>query len=117
MRPGAIALAVVPLLLASAEAWAIDTYSTSQFRKIIAQATVPDRNDEQLYFRVLAGTFWTNEIHRRTSSDGVYYQFSGTVYLTAEGKTRTLASGLNHSHQVTVAASRTVAVKLVASLS
>jgi mannose-6-phosphate isomerase-like protein (cupin superfamily) len=92
MRPRIIALAMLAALV-SAKAWAIDTYSTSQFRKIIAQATVPDRNNEQLYFSVLAGTFWTNEIQRRTSSDGVYYQFSGTVYLTAEGKTRTLGPG------------------------
>jgi mannose-6-phosphate isomerase-like protein (cupin superfamily) len=93
MRPGAIALAVVFVLLASAEASAVDTYSTSQFRKIVAQATVPDRNNEQLYFSVVAGTFWTNEIHKLALSDGVYYQFSSTVYLTADGKTKILEPG------------------------
>jgi len=93
MRLRAIALAVVFVLLASAEASAVDTYSTSQFRKIIAQATVPDRNNEQLYFSVVAGTFWTQEIHKLASCDGVYYQFSGTVYLIADGKTRTLEPG------------------------
>src|SRR5579872_3937215 len=93
MRPGAIALAVVCVALASTEASAIETYSTSQFRKIIAQATVPDRNNEQLYFNVVAGTFWTHEINKWASSDGFYYQFSGTVYLTTDGKTRTLEPG------------------------
>jgi mannose-6-phosphate isomerase-like protein (cupin superfamily) len=93
MRPGAIALAVVSVLLASAEASAVETYSTSQFRKTIAQATVPDRNNEQLYFSVIAGTFWSHEMHKLASSDGVYYQFGGAVYLTADGKTNTLEPG------------------------
>ena len=93
MRPGAIALAVVSLLLSSAEASAVDTYSTSQFRKIIAQATVPDRNNEQLYFSVVAGTFWSSEIHKLALNDGIYYQFSGDVRLTVDGKTKTLEPG------------------------
>jgi mannose-6-phosphate isomerase-like protein (cupin superfamily) len=54
---------------------------------------VPDRNNEQLYFSVVAGTFWTHDLHKLSSSDGVYYQFSGTVYLTADGKTKTLEPG------------------------
>ena len=82
MRPGAIALAVVSLLLLSAEASAVDTYSTSQFRKTIAQATVPDRNSEQLYFSVVAGTFWSPEIHKLALSDGIYYQFSGMMFVS-----------------------------------
>lgn len=93
MRPGAVALAIVCILLGSLKASAVETYSTSQFRKIIAQATVPDRNNEQLYFSIVAGTFWTHEVHKLTSSDGVYYQFSGSVYLTGEGRTRTLEPG------------------------
>lgn len=93
MRRGAIALAIACILFGSSEASAVDTYSTSQFRKVIAQATVPDRNNEQLYFSIVAGTFWTNEISKLALSDGVYYQFSGTVYLTTDGKTKTLAPG------------------------
>jgi mannose-6-phosphate isomerase-like protein (cupin superfamily) len=93
MRPGAIALAIAGVLLASTEASAVETYSTSQFPKIIAQAAVPDRNNEQLYLSVVAGTFWTHQAHNWISCDGIYYQFSGSVYLTADGKTRTLDGG------------------------
>jgi quercetin dioxygenase-like cupin family protein len=93
MRLGAIVLAIFGALLATVDASAEQTYSTSQFKKIIAQATVPDRNNEQLYLSVIAGTFWTHEIHKLASSDGFYYEFSGTVYLTADGKTKTLEPG------------------------
>lgn len=93
MRPRAIALAIVCILLGSSKASAVETYSTSQFRKIIAQATVPDRNNKQLCFSVVAGTFWTSEIKKLALGDGIYYQFSGSVYLTANGKTKTLETG------------------------
>jgi len=92
MCPRIIVLAILAAL-ASTDASAVETYSTSQFRKIIAQATVPDRNSEPLYFSVVAGTFWKQQIHRIAPSDGVYYQFIGTVNLTADGQTKMLEPG------------------------
>jgi mannose-6-phosphate isomerase-like protein (cupin superfamily) len=93
MRLGPITLAIFGVLLASTGASAIETYSSSQFHQIIAKAVVPDRNNEQLYFSVVAGTFWTPEIERYAASDGVYYQFTGTAELRLDGNTTTLQPG------------------------
>jgi mannose-6-phosphate isomerase-like protein (cupin superfamily) len=93
MRLGPITLAIFGVLLASTGASAIETYSSSQFHQIIAKAVVPDRNNEQLYFSVVAGTFWTPEIGRYAASDGVYYQFTGTAELRLDGNTTTLQPG------------------------
>jgi hypothetical protein len=93
MRLAAIVLAIFTAALVSSVASAAETYSSSRFRKIIAQAVVPDRNNEQLYFSVVAGTFWPNEAHKFVSSDGIYYQFTGTVDLSLDGMTTTLQSG------------------------
>jgi hypothetical protein len=92
MRLGAIVLAILGALPATADASADQTYSSSQFKKIIAQATIPDRNNEQIYFNVIAGTLW-NESQKWISSDGIYYQFTGTVGLILDGKTTTLNPG------------------------
>jgi hypothetical protein len=70
MRLGTVALAIVAAALAPSRASAVETYSSSQFHQIIAKAVVPDRNNEQLYFSVVAGTFWTPEIERYAASDG-----------------------------------------------
>jgi mannose-6-phosphate isomerase-like protein (cupin superfamily) len=78
---------------APSAAHAVETYSSTQFRQVVAQAVVPDRNNERLYFGVLAGTFWGGEVHRRAAADGVYYQYTGTVEIEAGGKTTTLAPG------------------------
>jgi mannose-6-phosphate isomerase-like protein (cupin superfamily) len=90
---GAIALAILSLLLAPTGASAIETYSSSTFHQLIAKAIVPDRNNEPLYFSVVAGTFWTPEVQRYAVSDGVYYQFTGTIELALDGRTTTLQPG------------------------
>jgi mannose-6-phosphate isomerase-like protein (cupin superfamily) len=93
MRLQAITLAILGVLFAPTSASAIETYSSSQFHQVIAKALVPDRNNEQLYFSVVAGTFWTPEVERYAASDGVYYQFTGSVELDLDGKTTTLQPG------------------------
>jgi mannose-6-phosphate isomerase-like protein (cupin superfamily) len=93
MRLRAITPAIVSLLLAPAGASAIETYSSSQFHQLIAKAVVPDRNNEQLYFSVVAGTFWTPEIQRYASGDGIFYQFTGTTGLALDGRRTTLQPG------------------------
>lgn len=62
-------------------------------KKIVATATVPDRNDTPLYFSVLAGRLATGETRGVASGDGVYYQSSGTVDINMEGKIRILNPG------------------------
>jgi mannose-6-phosphate isomerase-like protein (cupin superfamily) len=94
MRLKAIVLAIVAATaLAPTGASAIETYSSSQLHQLLAKAVVPDRNNEQLYFSVVAGTFWTNEVQRWAASDGIYYQFTGTVELGLDGRTTTLRPG------------------------
>jgi len=93
MRLGALALAILGILLVPTGASAIETYSSSQFHQIIAKAIVPDRNNEQLYFSVVTGTFWTPEVERYAASDGFFYQFTGTTELGLDGRTTTLRSG------------------------
>jgi mannose-6-phosphate isomerase-like protein (cupin superfamily) len=94
MRLKAIVLAIVAAAaLAPSGALAIETYSSSRFHQLFAKAVVPDRNNEQLYFSVVAGTFWTNEAQRWAASDGIYYQFTGTVALGLDGRTTTLQPG------------------------
>jgi mannose-6-phosphate isomerase-like protein (cupin superfamily) len=93
MRLGAAVLMILGTLLAPLSASAVETYSSSQFHQLIAKAAVPDRNNEQLYFSVVAGTFWTNEVQRRAASDGVYYQFTGATELDLDGRATTLQPG------------------------
>jgi mannose-6-phosphate isomerase-like protein (cupin superfamily) len=91
---GAIVLAILGVVLMPTGAAAIETYSSSQFHQTIAKAIVPDRNNEQLYFSVVAGTFWTPEVERYAASDGVFYQFTGTTELDLDGRpTTTLQPG------------------------
>ena len=49
MRLKAIALDILGALLTPRPAPAVETYSSLQFHQLIAKATVPDRNSEQLY--------------------------------------------------------------------
>jgi mannose-6-phosphate isomerase-like protein (cupin superfamily) len=93
MRLGAVTLAIISFLLASTKASAIETYSSSQFHQLIAKAVVPDRNSEQLYFSVVAGTFWTPEVERYVTSDGIYYQYTGATELGLGGTTAILKPG------------------------
>jgi mannose-6-phosphate isomerase-like protein (cupin superfamily) len=90
---GALVLAIFGVVLVPTGASAIETYSSSQFHQTIAKAIVPDRNSEQLYFSVVAGTFWTPEVARYAASDGVFYQFTGTTELDLDGRTTTLQPG------------------------
>jgi mannose-6-phosphate isomerase-like protein (cupin superfamily) len=90
---GAIILAILSLLLAPTAASAIETYSSSHLNQLIAKAIVPDRNNEQLYFSVISGAFWTPEVQRYAASDGVFYQFTGTAELGIDGRTMTLQPG------------------------
>src|ERR1700722_296186 len=93
MRLAAIALAILGVVFVPTGASAIETYSSSQFHQLIAKAAVPDRNNEQLYFSVAAGTFWTNEVQRTAASDGIYYQFTGTTELGLDGRATMLQPG------------------------
>jgi mannose-6-phosphate isomerase-like protein (cupin superfamily) len=78
MRVAPIVLAIFGAMLACSEAVAV-TYSSSHFSKIIATASVPNRDNLQLYFGIRAGTVWSGEMDQITPSDGIYYQYSGTV--------------------------------------
>lgn len=93
MRIRAIVLTLFGMTLASSEATAVTTYSSSLLHKIVATATVLDRNDTPLYFSVLAGRLDAGENRGVASGDGVYYQSSGTVDIIMEGKIRTLNAG------------------------
>jgi hypothetical protein len=93
MRLGAAVLMILGFLLAPLSASAVETYSSSQLHHLIAKASVPDRNNEQLYFSVVAGTFRTTEVQRRAASDGVYYQLTGTSELDLDGRATTLQPG------------------------
>jgi mannose-6-phosphate isomerase-like protein (cupin superfamily) len=93
MRLGVIALAIFAATLVSSQASEIDTHSSSQLSKVIAKDIVRDPNNEPLYFSVRAGTIYANEIHQTASGDGIYYQFSGTVDINANGKVTTLQPG------------------------
>lgn len=97
MRLRAIVLALFGMTLASSDAMAITTYSSSLLQKVVATATVTDRNDISLYFSVLVGRLEAGETHGVASGDGVYYQASGTVDINMQGDVRTsrLFSSLN----------------------
>lgn len=93
MRLWASVLAMVAVLLGTRQAAGIETYSSSQFRRVIAKATVPNRENGSLYFSVRGGTFRTEQISATAPGDGVYYQFSGSVDLCLDGRTRTIETG------------------------
>jgi mannose-6-phosphate isomerase-like protein (cupin superfamily) len=85
--------ALLAALLAPLPATAVETHSSSPFGEVIARATVPDRNDEQLYLTMIAGTFWATETHKLALSDEIYYQYSGIVDIAVGNKTTTLEPG------------------------
>jgi mannose-6-phosphate isomerase-like protein (cupin superfamily) len=93
MRLRAITLALLGITLVSSEAAAITTYSTSVLQKIIAFATVPDRNDTPLYFNVRAGILKTNKVQEISFGDGIYYQLSGSAEIKIKGKITDLSTG------------------------
>jgi hypothetical protein len=41
----------------------------------------------------MAGTFWTDEVQNKATSDGIYYQFSVSVDLQIDDKSKTLDAG------------------------
>jgi len=82
--------AVFGAMLASSQAVA-GTYSASPFSNVIAADIVPNQDDLQLIFSVRAGTFWGDEMDAVAPSDGVYYQYLGTVeILVGDAKKNTL---------------------------
>ena len=92
MRLAAIVLAIFELVLASSEAAAITTYSSSPFRQMIVTATVRDRN-VPLYFSIRAGTLGSDKTKGVASEDGIYYQSSGAVQISTAGHITTLFPG------------------------
>ncbi|HTT80497.1 MAG TPA: hypothetical protein VMF86_12540 [Stellaceae bacterium] len=86
-------LAALGAAVASSKASALTTYSTSPFRTIIAEATVPDRNDSKLYFSVRSGIVSHDGKPEITSADGIYYQSSGDAQITVGHRVMTLGSG------------------------
>jgi mannose-6-phosphate isomerase-like protein (cupin superfamily) len=93
MRLAAIVLAIFETVLASSEAAAITTYSSSPFRQLIAIATVPARNDIPLYFSIRTGTLGSGKTQGVASADGFYYQSSGAVKINTAGQITTLLAG------------------------
>ena len=93
MRFGAVVLATFMVCVGTCPAESVETYSSSQFRRVIAKARIPQRDNTPLYFSVRGGTFWTDQVSTAAPGDGVYYQFSGSVDLRLDGKTRTLEAG------------------------
>jgi mannose-6-phosphate isomerase-like protein (cupin superfamily) len=93
MRLGAIVLVILTVMFGPSVALAGETYSSSRFHQLIAKAIVPDRNNEQLYLSIVAGTFWANEVDRWVTSDGIYYQFTGSADVGLNGKITTLQPG------------------------
>lgn len=89
----AVVLATFIICVGSCPAESVETYSSSQFRRVIAKARIPQRDNAPLYFSVRGGTFWTDQVSTAAPGDGVYYQFSGSVDLRLDGKTRTLEAG------------------------
>lgn len=69
------------------------TYSASQFSKTIAATEIAPRDDLQAFFVVRAGTFWNNGIEEITKSDGIYYQYFGTVEVLVGNVKRILYAG------------------------
>src|SRR5271169_5296627 len=92
MRLAATVLAIFELVLASSEAAAITTYSSSPFRQMIVTATVRDRN-VPLYFSIRAGTLGSDKTEGMASEDGIYYQSSGAVQISTAGHITTLFPG------------------------
>ena len=81
MRLRDVVFAVFGAMLASSQAVA-GTYSSSQFSKVIVAEVVPNHDEFQLYFTVRSGTFWGDEMDGVAPSDGVYYQYLGTVEIS-----------------------------------
>src|ERR1051325_11977151 len=92
MRLRHTVFAVFGAMLASSQAVA-GTYSSSQCSKAIADEVVPNRDDLQLYFSVRAGTVLGSEIDEVAPSDGVYYQYFGTVEVLVGDAERVLYAG------------------------
>jgi mannose-6-phosphate isomerase-like protein (cupin superfamily) len=92
MRLRDTAFAVIGVMLAASQAIA-GTYSSSQFAKVVAAAVVLNLDEYQLYFTVRAGTFWGNEMDGTAPSDGVYYQYTGTVEMLIGDARKILHAG------------------------
>jgi mannose-6-phosphate isomerase-like protein (cupin superfamily) len=93
MRLWAMVLAVFGSTFASCKAMPITTYSTSPFRTVIAEATVPDRQGAPLYFSVWSGVLSPKNATKVTYSDDIYYQYLGTTTITLKNRTIRLMSG------------------------
>jgi mannose-6-phosphate isomerase-like protein (cupin superfamily) len=92
MRLRDATFALFGAMLASSQAVA-GTYSSSQFSKIIAAETIPNHDDFQLYFSVIAGTFWSTEVDEVAKADGIYYQYFGTVEILVGDARKILYAG------------------------
>jgi mannose-6-phosphate isomerase-like protein (cupin superfamily) len=92
MRLRAIVLALFGIAI-SLDASALTTYSHSPWEKNIAVATIPDRDGIPLYFSVVAGTLEDEAVRGISSGDGIYYQLTGSVDITEDGKTQIINPG------------------------
>jgi hypothetical protein len=90
---GALVLAVLGAAVAPSRASALTTYSTSPFRTIIAEATVPDRAASKLHFSVRAGVVSHDQQPGVMPADGIYYQSAGCVQITIRHRATLLGPG------------------------
>jgi hypothetical protein len=61
MRAAPIAIAIFGAIFGSSEAVAV-TYSSSPCSKIIATATLPYRDNPEVYFSIHAGALWSGGV-------------------------------------------------------
>src|SRR5438067_2264383 len=92
MRLRDAVFAVFGAMLASSQAVA-GTYSSSHFSNVVAAEVVPNQGDFQLYFTIRAGTFWGEEMDGVAPSNGVYYQYLGTVEMSRGDASKILYAG------------------------
>ncbi len=92
MRLRDAVFAVFGAMLASSQAVA-GTYSSSHFSNVVAAEVVPNQGDFQLYFTIRAGTFWGDQMDGMAPSDGVYYQYLGTVEISIGDASKILYAG------------------------
>jgi mannose-6-phosphate isomerase-like protein (cupin superfamily) len=93
MRYGIIGIALIGVALATPVPAQTMSYSSSSNATVVASATLASVNASPLYMRVIGGRIIESKVSVSATSDGIYYQMTGTVSLTMDGSERIIHKG------------------------
>jgi mannose-6-phosphate isomerase-like protein (cupin superfamily) len=93
MRHAIVGVALLGVALATSVDAQPTSYSSSNAQTVLATATLPTVSAMPLYFRIIGATIGSGEESGVSAGNGILYQISGAMKISAGAKIKTIGTG------------------------